>query len=111
MVKTEKTAEPPERKPPGHNRAVVLTVLDAAGGGPLTQARIIRDAAKRGEDVAQSSVRHALHQLKREGKVRPVGRSWQRVSSEEETAGHPTTDRPAASSNTDHGGSHGPALA
>lgn len=100
--------ESPERKPPGHNKQVVIRVLsEVKSRRGLTQAMIIRHAAKRmNETLAQSSVRHALLQLKAMGLVSQKGTRWRRVLPKRETAGRSSQDQSAVSDNSSKGGVH-----
>lgn len=99
--------ESPERKPPGHNRQFVMRVLsEVKGKKGITQAMIIRRAAKRNETLAQSSVRHALLQLKAKGLVSQKGTRWRRVPPKGETAGRSSQDQSAVSGNSSQGGAH-----
>ena len=96
--------QPPQRKPAGHNRKVVLRALMEIGNRGATQAGIIRKATQMGETLAQSSVRHVLKQLHGEGRVRQSGRRWRLVPQEGETAGTTSQAGPAASANSSQGG-------
>ena len=105
-------AELPERKPVGHNREVALKVLSRYGRKGATQAAIIREARVHfGETLAQSSTRHALNQLRKEGKVRLSGKHWRRVEQKEKTAGTAHEADPAGLSHSSQGGQHATTLA
>jgi hypothetical protein len=62
-------SNPPGRSPRGHNRHIVISILDKHNNRPLSATDIQRLATSEGAKIAYSSTRHALDQLSDEGRA------------------------------------------
>lgn len=96
---------------------VVEDVLRAAGDKGTTVNDIAEHAKRNHHDIAKSSIRARLRIMKSDGAAQRRGEHWfwaQKSlmnASEEQTAGNPHDQEPAARSILDQGGSHAAALA
>ena len=92
-----------ERAPRGHVANVVMRVLQTKTDRAMGPTEIARRAQNLfGEELALSSIRHSLNQLKSKGKVDQIDSNWRIAMGyrQRETAGTDDQANPAAPSTT-----------